>query len=155
MIGNSVHQLFECVWMCQWPTGIILLSRFFSLCSCLIIGKLCVPNTAFVHPVIASAIKIALSRVMEFSRRSVNRSGCAGVWRKYCACCGWVNSCKPVAKVPPLVLASWLYFVFCSRLVWAMASVLSEIATRGDWVCFEKCRPISWVTSSQVQVYHR
>jgi hypothetical protein len=129
--------------MCQWPTGMISLNRFCSLSSCLIIGKLCALNTAVVLLAIASAMKIALSCMVEFSRRSVNRSGCAGVWRKYYRWCGWVNLRKPVAKNPPLVLGSWLYYVFSARLIRAMTPMQSEIATRGDWMCFEKCRPIS------------
>jgi hypothetical protein len=87
--GRMIGKFFSsAVRMCQWPTGIILLNRFCSLSSCLIIGKLCVPNTAFVLPAIALAIKIALSCMVGFSRRSVNRSGRASLWRKYCGWCG-------------------------------------------------------------------
>jgi hypothetical protein len=38
------------------------------------------------------------------------------------------NIGEPLGKVPPLVLASWLYFVFSNRLVRAMDGIMSGYA---------------------------
>jgi len=102
----------------------------------------------------ASAMQIALSLIVGFSRLCWLRSGWALVCTNFLL--QWLGSakaCAADARIPPLSLARVLLCERRDLFTTVIALVQSDVRKRGLGRCLVRCNAMTWAASSQVKAF--